>query len=133
EPNGKLRVGPDGKPLELRTMVFPKSSAVLADDWNVMGLKGTGSVSYSVKDLFVSDDFSFTRESDADRRESGPLYRFSMFNLFGVGFSGVALGIARHALDDFIKLALMKKPYGAATLLCDNNVIQSQVGLSEAR
>ena len=81
------------------------------DDWNVMGLKGTGSVSYSVKDLFVPDDFSFTRESDADRREAGPLYRFSMFNMFGVGFSGVALGIARRALDDFIKLAMTKKPY----------------------
>jgi alkylation response protein AidB-like acyl-CoA dehydrogenase len=133
EPGGTPRLGPDGKPLELRSMLFPKSSAVMADDWNVMGLKGTGSVSYSVKDEFVSEDFSFTRESDADRREPGPLYRFSMFNMFGVGFSGVALGIARRVLDDFVKLAMTKKPYGSATLLCDNNTIQSQVGLSEAR
>ena len=133
EPDGKPRLGPDGRPLELRTMLFPKSSATMIDVWNVIGLKGTSSDSYSVKDLFVPDDFSFTRESDAERREPGPLYRFSMFNMFGVGFSGVALGIARRVLDDFIKLALTKKPYGATTLLCDNNVIQSQVGLSEAR
>jgi alkylation response protein AidB-like acyl-CoA dehydrogenase len=133
EPDGKPRLGPDGKPLELRTFVFPKSSAKMNDDWNVMGLKGTGSVSYSVADLFVPGDFSFTRESDEDRREPGPLYRFSMFNMFGVGFSGVALGIARRALDDFIKLALVKKPYASPTLLADNNTIQSQVGLSEAR
>jgi alkylation response protein AidB-like acyl-CoA dehydrogenase len=132
ESEGKPRLGKDGKPLDLRTFIFPKSSVTMADDWNVMGLKGTGSVSYSVKDLFVPDDFSFIRESDADRRESGPLYHFSMFNMFGVGFSGVALGIARRALDDFIKLAMTKKPYGATTLLCDNNVIQSQVGLSDA-
>ena len=132
EPDGKPRLGPDGKPLDLRTFIFPKSSVTMADDWHVMGLKGTGSVSYSVKDLFVPEDFSFTRESDADRRETGPLYHFSMFNLFGVGFSGVALGIARRALDDFIKLATVKKPYAATTLLCDNNTIQSQVGLSEA-
>jgi alkylation response protein AidB-like acyl-CoA dehydrogenase len=132
EADGRPRLGPDGKPLELRSMLFPKSSARMADDWNVIGLKGTGSVSYSVNDVFVPADFSFTRESDADRRETGPLYRFSMFNMFGVGFSGVALGIARRALDDFIELALTKKPYGAATLLCDNNTIQSQVGLSEA-
>jgi alkylation response protein AidB-like acyl-CoA dehydrogenase len=133
EPDGKPRLAPDGKPLELRSMLFPKPAATMADDWNVMGLKGTGSVSYSVRELFVPADFSFTRESDADRREPGPLYRFSMFNMFGVGFSGVALGIARRALDDFIKLALTKKPYGLTTLLCDNNTIQSQVGLSEAR
>lgn len=133
EPDGTLRLGPDGKPVEQRSMIFPKSSATMMDDWNVMGLKGTGSVSYSVNDLFVPADFSFTRESDQDRRETGPLYRFSMFNLFGVGFSGVALGIARRVLDDFIKLALVKKPFGKTELLCDNNTIQSQVGLSEAR
>ena len=133
EPDGTPRLGPDGKPLPLRSMIFPKSSASMRDDWNVMGLKGTGSVSYAVNDLFVPGDFSFTRESDEDRREPGPLYRFSMFNMFGVGFSGVALGIARRALDDFIKLAMTKKPYAAPTLLCDNNTIQAQVGLSEAR
>ncbi|HEY5609104.1 MAG TPA: acyl-CoA dehydrogenase family protein, partial [Alphaproteobacteria bacterium] len=133
DPDGTPRLSPDGKPLELRSLIFPKSGATMNDDWNVMGLKGTGSVSYAVKDLFVPDDFSFTRDSDADRRENGPLYRFSMFNMFGVGFSGVALGIARRALDDFIKLAMTKKPYAATALLCDNNTIQSQVGLSEAR
>jgi alkylation response protein AidB-like acyl-CoA dehydrogenase len=133
EADGTPRLGPDGKPLEQRSMIFRKSSATMADDWNVIGLKGTGSVSYSVKDLFVPQDFSFTRESDADRREPGPLYRFSLFNLLGVGFSGVALGVARRALDDFIKLAMTKKPFGATTLLCDNNTIQGQVGLSEAR
>jgi alkylation response protein AidB-like acyl-CoA dehydrogenase len=133
EPDGTPRLGADGKPLELRSMIFPRASAAMNDDWNVMGLKGTGSVGYAVKDLFVPADFSFTRESDADRREPGPLYRFSMFNIFGVGFSGVALGIARRALDDFIKLAITKKPYASPTLLCDNNTIQAQVGLSEAR
>jgi alkylation response protein AidB-like acyl-CoA dehydrogenase len=133
ESNGTPRLGPDGNPLPLRSMIFPKSDATINDDWNVIGLKGTGSVSYSVKDLFVPDDFTFTRDTDADRREVGPLYRFSMFNMFGIGFSGAALGIARRALDDFINLAMTKKPYAATTLLADNNQIQSQVGLSEAR
>ena len=133
EPDGTLRLDADGKPLERRTMVFPKSSATMADDWNVMGLKGTGSVSYSVNDLFVPDDYSFMRESDTDRREPGALYRFSMYNMFGVGFAGVGLGVARRVLDDFIKLAMTKKPYGSPTLLCDSSQIQSQVGLAEAR
>jgi alkylation response protein AidB-like acyl-CoA dehydrogenase len=133
EPDGTPRRGPDGKLPELLSLIFPKSSAAMNDDWNVMGLKGTGSVSYSVRDLFVPADFTFTRETDADRREQGPLYRFSMFNMFGIGFSGTALGIARRALDDFIKLAITKKPYAATTVLADNNHIQSQVGLSEAR
>src|SRR5690606_32412181 len=99
----------------------------------VMGLKGTGSASYSMTDLFVPEDFTFTRESDAERREPGPLYRFSMFNMFGVGFAGVALGLARRALDDFIKLAMTKKPYGVSTLLCESGAVQAGVGRSEAR
>lgn len=133
ESNGERRLGADGKPLDLMTAVFPKSSAIVTDVWDVMGLQGTSTNNFSTKDLFVPKDHTFTRESDADRREPGPLYKFSIFNMFGVGFSAVALGIARRALDDFIKLAVAKKPYGAATLLCDNNVIQSQVGLSEVR
>jgi alkylation response protein AidB-like acyl-CoA dehydrogenase len=86
-----------------------------------------------VRDLFVPEDYTFTRELAADRREAGPLYRFSIFNMFGVAFSAVALGIARKALDDFIVLAKEKVPFTSTALLRDNGVIQSQVGLSEAR
>jgi alkylation response protein AidB-like acyl-CoA dehydrogenase len=133
ERDGSPRLGPDGKPLEQRTMLFPKSSATMTDVWQVMGLKGTGSDNYAVKDLFVPEAYSFTRESAADRRESGPLYRFSIFNMFGVAFSAVALGIARRTLDDFITLAKEKVPFTSTALLRDNGLIQSQVGLSEAR
>jgi alkylation response protein AidB-like acyl-CoA dehydrogenase len=133
ERDGSPRLGPEGKPLEQRTMLFPKSSATMTDVWQVMGLKGTGSDNYAVKDLFVPEAYSFTRESAADRRESGPLYRFSIFNMFGVAFSAVALGIARKTLDDFITLAKEKVPFTSTALLRDNGLIQSQVGLSEAR
>jgi indole-3-acetate monooxygenase len=133
EPDGRPRLGPDGRPLEQRTMLFPKSSAKVTDVWQVMGLRGTGSDDYEIKDLFVPETYSFTREADADRRERGPLYRFSIFNMFGMGFSGVALGIARTVLDDFIKLAREKSIYGTPGLLRDDNNIQTQVGLAEAR
>ena len=131
--DGKPQLGRDGKPLEQRTMLFPKSSATMTDVWQVMGLKGTGSDDYAVKDLFVPADYSFTRESDDDRRESGPLYRFSIFNMFGIGFCAVAIGIARTVLGDFIKLAKTKTIYPTTKLIADNNSVQLQIGLSEAR
>jgi alkylation response protein AidB-like acyl-CoA dehydrogenase len=133
EPDGSPRLGRDGKPLDQRTMLFPKSSATMIDVWQVMGLKGTGSDSYTVKDLFVPADFSFTRESDADRRESGPVYRISMFSMFGLAFCGVALGIARAMLDDFIALAQKKAPYYSTQLLRDSVSIQAQIGLAQVR
>jgi len=133
ERDGSPRLGSNGKPLEQRTMLFPKSAATMTDVWQVMGLKGTGSDSYSVEDLFVPAQYSFTRESDEDRRERGPLYRFSIFNMFGAGFSAVALGIARAVLDDFIALAGKKAPHAGSRLLRDNHVIQAGIGMSEAR
>src|SRR5262249_16890032 len=57
EPDGKPRLGLDGAPLDQRTMLFPKSSATMIDVWQVMGLRGTGSDSYTVKDLFVPADY----------------------------------------------------------------------------
>jgi alkylation response protein AidB-like acyl-CoA dehydrogenase len=133
EPDGSPRLGPNGKPLDQRTMFFPKSKATMIDTWQVVGLRGTGSDDYKVTDLFVPERYSFTRESDADRRENGALYRFSIFNMFGMAFCAVALGIARTVLDDFIALAKTKKAHSSGKLLADNNLIQTQVGLAEAK
>lgn len=133
EPDGSPRLGPNGKPIEQRTMYFPKSKAKITDTWQVIGLRGTGSDDYEVGDLFVPQAYSFTRESDADRRESGPLYRFSIFNMFGMAFCAVALGIARSVLTDFIALAKGKTPHSQVLLLANNNHIQINIGHSEAR
>ena len=58
--------GEDGTPLQHpngrfveRTMIFPRSATTVRDDtWDVMGLVGTGSDTYSVTDLFVPTEYS---------------------------------------------------------------------------
>ena len=134
EPDGKPRLGPDGKPLELRTMLFPKSNATMIDVWSVMGLRGTSSDSYSVKDLFVPDDYSFLRASRTPTAASLARFIVSRCSTCSAwAFPAWRSALRARMLDDFIKLAMVKKPYASTTLLADNNVIQSQVGLSEAR
>jgi len=130
--DGKPRRNPDGSPV-IRDMLFPKSQAEMTDIWHVIGLRGTGSDHYSVKDLFVPERHSVARGDPAARREPGPLYRFGSLQLYASGFAGVAMGIARGALDAFIDLARDKIPFGAARTLRDNNVVQSQVAQAEAR
>ena len=130
--DGKPRLWPDGKPME-RTLLFPKSSATVHDVWHVVGLKGTGSDSYTVTNVFVPAPFSFTRESANDRRENGPLYRFTSYQLFGVSFAGVALGVARAALDAFIAMAASKVPMLAIKPLRESATVQLQVAQAEAR
>jgi alkylation response protein AidB-like acyl-CoA dehydrogenase len=133
EPDGSPRLGPNGKPLDQRTMLFPRAQATITDTWQVIGLRGTGSDDYAVTDLFVPEAYTFTRESDADRREAGPLYKFSIFNMFGIGFCAVALGIARTVFNDFIAVAKSKKAHSSGKLLAENNFVQTQVGLAEAK
>src|SRR5205814_7996757 len=100
-----------------------------------IGLRGTGSDQYSVKDLFVPEDHSVDVLSrrDMKAREEGLLYRFSSLVLYAAGFAGVALGIANSTLAHFIELARDKIPRGARNTLRNNNVIQSEVARAEAR
>jgi hypothetical protein len=86
--------------------------------------------------LFVPEAYSTWRDSPADRRETGPLYTIPMLTLYGVGFSGVALGLARACLDAFMTLAATKKPgggVGSSIALRDNAVIQAGVAKATGR
>jgi indole-3-acetate monooxygenase len=130
--HGTPRLRPDGSPV-FRTLLFPKSRATMTDTWRVVGLRGTGSDTYTVTDLFVADAYTVERGPEAKPREPGRLYLFSSSNLYSVGFAGVALGIAQGVLDAFIELAHDKIPRGAAHTLRDDNVVQAQVSQCVAR
>jgi alkylation response protein AidB-like acyl-CoA dehydrogenase len=132
ERDGSPRLSRDGNPV-VHTLIFPKSAATMTDIWHVIGLRGTGSDQYSVKDLFVPEEFCVARDDDGARREPGLLYHFSSLQLYASGFAGVAMGIARGTLDAFVELARDKIPRGAKRSLRDNNVVQSQVAQAEAR
>jgi alkylation response protein AidB-like acyl-CoA dehydrogenase len=135
EADGKPRLDAAGKPVN-RTMLFPRSSATIFDTWHVSGLRATASNDYEVSGLFVPAAYTTWRDSAPDRRESGPLYNLPLLTLYGIGFSGVALGIAHACLDAFMALAAIKKPgggLGSPNVLRDNAVIQSNVARATAR
>ena len=131
EADGSLRLNRYGRPT-VRTLLFPASEATLLDTWRTIGLCGTASNSYRVDDLFVSEAFSSTREDPTLRRERGPLYAFTMQGLYATGVAGVAFGIARAMLSEFIALASRKAPRNLGRL-ADDAVVQSDVARAEAR
>ncbi len=132
EPDGTPRRGRDGGPV-IRTLLFPKSAAEMTDIWRVVGLKGTGSDEFHVAGLFVPEAHCLARDQEIGPREKGLLYRFSSLQLYSSGFAGVAIGIARSALDALVELARDKVPRGARRTLRDNHVVQAQVAEAEAR
>src|SRR5205085_5435959 len=112
---------------------FPKSEARIIDNWHVLGLRGTGSDSYELKDHFVPQRYTAGRDNPEELREPGPLYQFTSGMIYAMSFAHVSMGIARGAYDAFIELARDKVPRGSRGTLRENNVIQSQIAQCEAR
>ena len=134
--DGSPHLREDGSP-EMRRLLFPAACAEIADVWHVSGLRGTGSDSYSVKDLFVRQACSYPCGPTGlplagPRREPGPLYAFPLTAVYATGFSSLALGTARAALDAFVDLAAVKKPQWDTSLLRDDAAVQLQVARDEA-
>jgi alkylation response protein AidB-like acyl-CoA dehydrogenase len=137
ERDGRPRLDDKGRPV-LRTMLFRKEAATWHDIWHVVGLRGTGSNQYEVRDLFVPEAYTTWRDQVSDRTNDGPLYNIPLLTLYGIGFSGVGLGLARACLDAFMTLANGKTGRVGRGVMRDNPVIQSEVakvagGLHAAR
>ncbi len=118
---------------KVRTMLFPKSSVKMNDIWHTVGLRGTGSDEYVVNELFVPQRFTMARDTAAERRVQGLLYRFTSNQLYSCGFAGVGLGIARATIDAFLDLPANKVSRGASKPMRENNVVQSQLAQCVAR
>jgi alkylation response protein AidB-like acyl-CoA dehydrogenase len=129
DPDGTRRRKPNGAP-EIRTILFPATSATMYDVWDVIGLNGTGTDSYSVDNLFIPEKFAALRDDFTALREKGPLYRITTYTMFGMGFAAVALGVARATLDAAIDLARGKAPAGQKPMR-ENNAVQGAIGRVE--
>ena len=132
EADGSQRRRADGSIAD-RTALIPRSKARIIDDWHVTGLKGTGSDSYEVKDLFVADEETIDRDDMQTVHEKGPLYRLPTTIIYAGAFAGVMLGVTRGTLADLRTLAMTKTQRGAATSMRDSPVFQSELARMEAR
>ncbi len=125
------RLDAHSKPAQ-RLMLVPKRAATLHDVWHVSGLRGTGSQSFSVSDVFVPTAYAihFTPEA---RQERGPLYLFSNNGFFGPAFGSVALGLAHASLAALIDIASGKIPRGMDRAIHENAAVQVAVAIAQAR
>src|SRR5260370_3696724 len=129
EADGTPRLKPNGAP-EVRTILFPATSATMHDVWDVIGLNGTGTDSYSVDNLFIPEKFTALRDDPTALREKGPLYRLTTYTMFGLCFAAVSLGVARATLDAAIDLARGKASFGIKAMR-ENNAVQGAIGRAE--
>ncbi|MDM7957122.1 acyl-CoA dehydrogenase family protein [Blastomonas sp.] len=129
--DGELQRFENGAPYH-RMMMFPADQAELLDTWHVMGMKGTGSGDFTVRDIIVPKERSVSLIADTPV-EQGPLYRFPIFGLLALGVASVALGNAAGAMDEIKALARTKKPQGGQRALAERGVVQTDLMRAQAK
>ena len=95
--NGQRRMH-EGRP-EVRTFVVPSGEAVFLGNWDTLGLRATGSVDFSLKEVFVPLEFTHF-PSARHCPHGGSLYRLGVGGFAACGHAAVAMGIARRVLDE---------------------------------
>lgn len=110
---------------------FPAADGELIDNWDVGGLRGTGSHDYAVSGLFVPRARAIP--FDAAPRAPGALYRLPRQALLDNMMAALPLGIARTAIDTLVEIAASgKRPAGAGTPLAERMTVQADVARAEA-
>jgi alkylation response protein AidB-like acyl-CoA dehydrogenase len=132
EKDGAPRMRADGRQLD-RSALFATSKAAIHDMWHTLGLRGTASYTYEVKDLFVPEEETIDREDPRELVEAGTLYLFPATLAYAAAFSALMLGLAQALVRDLEALARKKTPRGAPSTLMESPVFQSQLAVLEAR
>jgi alkylation response protein AidB-like acyl-CoA dehydrogenase len=114
-----------------RTAVLPASQVEIVDNWDVMGLCGTGSHDLKVNQQFVADEWTFIRGGEPTIDE--PLYRYPTIAYAAQVLAVVNLGIARAAVDQIIEMAGGRVAITGAPKLADRSYVRIEVAKAEAR
>ena len=122
----------DGAPM-VRAAFFPAHEATVVRTWDTLGMRGTDSNDVALDNLVVPERRTFRIGIDHTPGPlyDDPLYRAPAMVLVGSYIPGVALGIARDAIDEFVALAQGKTPFASATTLRERATAQAKLGRAE--
>ena len=84
---------------EPRIFVVPVGKATLIDNWDVLGLRATGSIDYRIDDVFVPEAYTHFAVTETPK-QGGDLYRIGIIGFAAICHSAWACGIGRRLLDE---------------------------------
>ena len=91
-----------------RFFIVPVEQVTFAEgSWDVMGLRGTGSIDYTLQDTFVPAGYSYPTLS-REPVTGGDLYRIGIGNFASLNHGAWALGVGRRLLDELSSTARAK-------------------------
>ena len=131
--NGTPRMVPGTNTPDVRIFIVPVQQAELLGNWDVLGLKATGSIDYAITDVFVPEEFTHAQSANRPN-QGGALYRLGISGIGAICHTGFALGVGRRFLDELSAVACAER--GRPQLLPQpggGESFQEQFGLAEAK
>jgi alkylation response protein AidB-like acyl-CoA dehydrogenase len=115
---------------EARIFVLPVSKAKLVDNWDVLGLRATGSIDYTTDNVFVPEAYTHMATTEEPLR-GGHIYRVGIIGFAAICHSGWACGIGRRVLDELIQAVAEKA--GRPGTVADSASFHEGLANAEAR
>jgi indole-3-acetate monooxygenase len=118
---GRPVTGENGAPVMLIGLA-PRETVRFLGNWDVIGLRGTGSYDFEVTEQLLHQDFFFNPGAPVQRR-GGALYRMGFMALPCISHGSFAIGAARRVLDEWRAFA-RGKPRGNGTPMNETATFQ---------
>jgi indole-3-acetate monooxygenase len=124
----------DGPP-KVIFCAMPIDDVTLHHNWeDVVGLKGTGSIDFSIENYFVSEDLTFVW----DMENPQPVRGGEAFHLPPICYAAkehgsVAIGVGRRVLDELIHIATSTRGTFRMSKLEERHVVQRAIGEADLK
>lgn len=120
-----------GRGPDWRLTAVPAAEVQVIDNWDVSGLRGTGSHDVTV-DTVVREEYTASPFFEPARHD-GPMWRLPFFTFVGTLMAGFPLGVARRSLDEFTVAAPKKFRPGSTGSLAEEDDVQVALTRAEGR
>jgi len=123
-----------GRPIVMFS-AMPAKDVKLYDNWGgVVGLRGTGSVDCSVENYHLPQELSFVWDlMQPKARRGGPSYLLPPFSYVAKEHGSVAIGGARRALDELIKVATTTRGTFRSSKLDERQVVHRKIAEADLK
>lgn len=120
---------PSGAP-DVRSALFRAEDTTIHDTWDTVGLRGTGSHDFSVEEVEVPRERTFSLLTDRPKYSG---YELPFFGVLAAGVAAVGVGIARASIDSATQMVQTKRPPGSKKTLAHRELVQLEIARAEAR
>ncbi|OPY95473.1 acyl-CoA dehydrogenase [Bradyrhizobium sacchari] len=113
-----------------RVAVMPAEKVTIRPNWDVIGLRGTGSHDVVVSDVIVPEEWTLIRGGPPTI--DVPLYHYPSVAFAAQAHAIVGIGIARSALDEVVAMAGSRASITGAPVMAERGYIQLEIARAEA-